>query len=862
VRLPLRGMSLLVFGILLGASLGVAQLTREVVSDQERLLLRQRTAEASTLLTQLVSQVRMALMSSAAVVQATKGNPAAAFSRLPAPAGATAGLALVKPARDRFDVVAARGQDLAAGKELAGPAVELLRRAVTTDGLVVTPVFRSGDQRRLGFAMRTSAAPGSHLVYEEYIVRPPGQRREVTASEPFSELQGVLYAGERPDTDQIILVTGKLPLSGPTVEHVVQAGADRWLLVASSNRPLVGSLAHNGPRVLLAGGLLTAMLVAALVEALRRRREYALALVDERTQSLAEDRERLAEVQRIARLGGWEWDVSSDVVTWSEELCRIFGVDPARFETTYEGFLELVHPEDREVVRAAVAASVHTHRPFAFDHRIVRSDGQIRWMEAEGRVELNEAGRVAGMRGTSQDITDRRRIEDQLGDLLDEVSHRAVHDALTGLPNRVLLADRLGQALARSKRTGAGVAALFVDVDRFKLINDSQGHAAGDQLLLTVADRLRRAVRAHDTVARFGGDEFVVVCEDKMAVKQASLVAERIAEVLHDPVVIDGQEIFLTASIGIAVSDGSGSADSLLRDADAAMYRAKEKGRDRCEFFDATMRTEAVARLETQSALHRAFERDELRVFYQPLVEIRSGELVGVEALLRWAHPQRGLISPTSFIPLAEETGLIVPIGRFVLEEAVAQLARWQEMAPGRQLTVNVNLSARQLRHPELVETVATIIAAHGIDPAALCLELTESTFMEDLAVHRETIAGLRALGVRLAIDDFGTGFSSLTYLKRFPVDMLKIDQAFVRGLGIDAADMSIVESVVDLAHALGLVVVAEGVETGEQAAHLSMLHCDLAQGFHFARPQPPEELDPLFRPSPAALETTSTSRT
>jgi diguanylate cyclase (GGDEF)-like protein len=401
-----------------------------------------------------------------------------------------------------------------------------------------------------------------------------------------------------------------------------------------------------------------------------------------------------------------------------------------------------------------------------------------------------------------------------------------------------------------------------VDVDRFKLINDSQGHAAGDQLLLTVADRLRRTVRAHDTVARFGGDEFVVVCEDKMAVKQASLVAERIAEVLRDPVVIDGQEIFLTVSIGIAVSDGSGSADSLLRDADAAMYRAKEKGRDRCEFFDATMRTEAVARLETQSALHRAFERDELRVFYQPLVEIQSGALIGVEALLRWAHPQRGLISPTSFIPLAEETGLIVPIGRFALEEAVAQLARWQEMAPRRPLTVNVNLSGRQLRHPELVETVATIIAAQGIDPAALCLELTESTFMEDLAVHRETIAGLRALGVRLAIDDFGTGYSSLTYLKRFPVDMLKIDQAFVRGLGIDAADMSIVKSVVDLAHALGLVVVAEGVETGEQAAHLSMLHCDLAQGFHFARPQPPEELDPLFRPAPAGLETAIISRT
>jgi diguanylate cyclase (GGDEF)-like protein len=487
------------------------------------------------------------------------------------------------------------------------------------------------------------------------------------------------------------------------------------------------------PWLLLVCGLLGALLLSVLVEVLLRRREYAIALVDERTealqertQALAEDRERLAEAERIA-------------------------------------------------------------------------------------------------------------------------AHKALHDALTGLPNRALLADRLEQVLARSARSGSGVAVLFVDLDRFKLINDSRGHAAGDELLVTVGDRLRRAVRASDTVARFGGDEFVVVCEDQVAALQASLVAERITEVLREPVLVDGQEIFLSASVGIALSDGTTSPDGLLRDADAAMYRAKEQGRARSEFFDATMRTAAVVRLETQSALHRAVEREELRLHYQPVVHLASGSLAGVEALLRWEHPQHGLIAPASFIPLAEETGLIVPIGRWTIERAVAQLAHWQRTQPGRPLTVNVNLSARQLRQPDLADSVAEIIGAHGIDPAALCLELTESTLMEDVDGHRATLSALQALGVRLAIDDFGTGYSSLTYLRRLPVDVLKIDQVFVQGLGRHRSDTAIVESVIGLAHALGLVVVAEGVETGEQVAHLQALGCDLAQGYHFARAQAAEDIESLL---------------
>jgi diguanylate cyclase (GGDEF)-like protein len=501
----------------------------------------------------------------------------------------------------------------------------------------------------------------------------------------------------------VVLATRALPIPGHTVDHVVEVGADRWLLVVAANGPLIGTMAAREPWLFLFRGLVVTVLVTALVEVLQRRRRYASAL---------------------------------------------------------------------------------------------------------------------------------------------ELAHQALHDALTGLPNRFQAADRLRQALARSSETGSEVAVLFIDLDRFKLINDGRGHAAGDELLVAVAHRLRRVVRSGDIVARFGGDEFVVVCEDRAVALEASLVAGRIIDALREPVVVDGQEIFLSASIGIAVADGTGSPQSLLRDADAAMYRAKEKGRARCEFFDATMRTEALDHLETQSALHRALERDELRVFYQPVVDLSSGAVTGVEALVRWAHPHQGLVSPGSFIPVAEETGLIVPIGAWVLDQATAQAARWRERSWGRSLTVNVNLSARQLRQPDLVPALMASLLASGMDPTLLCLELTETTFMEDARSHREVLADIQGLGVELAIDDFGTGYSSLTYLKRLPVSVLKIDQAFVRGLGRDASDTAIVKSVIDLAHALGLVVVAEGVEDADQVAHLRKLGCDQAQGYFFARPQSAEDLE------------------
>ncbi|HEU5448318.1 MAG TPA: EAL domain-containing protein, partial [Acidimicrobiia bacterium] len=575
---------------------------------------------------------------------------------------------------------------------------------------------------------------------------------------------------------------------------------------------------------------------AARLEAANRDLEER---VRSRTAALDADRERLAEAQRIAGIGSWDLDLGSETVIWSDEMYRIFGVDP-QFEPTFAGFMALVHPDDRATVTASLEGAIACQEPFLFDYR-VPVDGRVRWVRARGQLIVDEVGEVAGMRGTCQDITERIEAQEAL-------SHNALHDPLTGLPNRSLLLDRIEVALARSARIGKNVAVLFLDLDRFKLINDSRGHAVGDEVLREVAERLRAAVRPSDTVGRLGGDEFVVVCEDAVAVWEATVLGERLIRTLEEAFQVEGGEVFVTVSIGIAIAEESASADDLLRDADVAMYQAKQRGRARCEFFDEAMRTEAARRLETATALHRALERDEFETFYQPMIDLHSGAIVGVEALVRWNHPERGLISPAMFIPLAEEQGLIVPIGAAVLDEACRQWARWHSEFPGRDpLVLNVNISARQLHSPDFVESIRAVLLAYDVEPGALCLELTESVLIEDVEAQRHTLAALRELGVALAIDDFGTGYSSLTYLKRFPVNGIKIDQTFVAGIGRDSFDTAIIESVIELAHAVGLHVTAEGVETLDQLLRLRALGCDFAQGYYFARPQPAAELDALL---------------
>ena len=458
---------------------------------------------------------------------------------------------------------------------------------------------------------------------------------------------------------------------------------------------------------------------------------------------------------------------------------------------------------------------------------------------------LHQPG-VRGIVLNARDISRHKSLETQL-------VQRALHDQLTGLPNRTLFMDRLEQAIERSARRGKFAAVLFLDLDRFKLVNDNLGHDNGDQLLVKVAERLRGCLRRVDTIARIGGDEFTVLLEDVGVSADAALVAERIIEAFRGSFRIENQEIFVGASIGIALGgrDQGTTAQGLLRNADIAMYRAKANGRACFEVFKASMRETVKGRLKMETELRRALDRGELRLHYQPQVDLRSARIVGLEALVRWEHPERGLVPPGSFIPMAEETGLILPIGRWVLETACRQASIWRaDTEIGLDLVMAVNLSPRQFRHPRLVQDVGQVLAESGLDASGLEVEITEGTAMGDADATVKTLEHLKAIGIRLAIDDFGTGYSSLGYLKRFPIDVLKVDRSFVAGLPANRGDAAIVRAVVGLTRALGLKAVAEGVETTEQLAELRGLGCDQGQGYLFGRPTATEVADVMLRRS------------
>ncbi len=436
----------------------------------------------------------------------------------------------------------------------------------------------------------------------------------------------------------------------------------------------------------------------------------------------------------------------------------------------------------------------------------------------------------------------------------DEIHYQALHDPLTGLPNRLLFKDRLRHALARSGRDGAPVAVLFLDLDNFKVINDSLGHEAGDAVLVQLAPRLAESVRSGDTVARFGGDEFVLLCEDLSGEEEALEIAQRVQSCFERPFAIGGSEHLAAASIGLALgAAGADTPDELIADADAAMYHAKRHGRARCERFEPTMRRNAQERLRTEAELRHALENDELRLYYQPVVNLAGGRIVAVEALVRWQHPERGLVAPVEFIPIAEESGLIVPLGDWVLREALRMAAYWRRLrpAPAPPVVVSVNVSARQMAEPGLVPRVAQVLSEAGVDPSQLALEITESMLIEDPLASADVLSALRALGVRMVLDDFGTGYSSFNYIKHFPVDFLKLDRSFVVELTAGSTDVAIVNAVVEMARALDTRVVAEGVETDAQLDEVIRLGCDLAQGFYFARPVPPERVDDLLMVDP-----------
>jgi diguanylate cyclase (GGDEF)-like protein/PAS domain S-box-containing protein len=557
--------------------------------------------------------------------------------------------------------------------------------------------------------------------------------------------------------------------------------------------------------------------------------------------ALAEREAQLVEAQRLARLGSWEWDVAHDEVLWSEQMFRLTGLSRASVPSdsrALEAYVGLVPPAEQDAVRTLFDGRSIGRAAEDVVHRLVRPDGSLRWLQCRASVHALPAEHVGTVPvrivGTVQDITDQKVAEDAL-------AHQALHDALTGLPNRALLLDRLERALVDTRR--AGVAVVFMDLDRFKWVNDSMSHSAGDQLLVAVATRLASVLRPTDTLARFGGDEFVLVCEGITAEPQLLEVVDRLSQELERPFVIDGRELVMTTSMGLALAPAAAEAEaeSLIRDADTAMYRAKENGRARCEIFDEGMRARASQRLEVQNDLRVALQEGQLRPWYQPVVDLRSGRVVGCEALARWEHPTRGLLMPDAFIAHAEETGAIVALGAALLLEACEQVAAWNRLRPAADaLRVSVNVSARQLGSPHLLGTVRDALARSGLPAERLCLEVTESVVMQDIEVSGAVLGQLRDLGVRTAVDDFGTGYSSLAYLLSLPVDELKVDRSFVRVLDLDDGPaVAIVRAIAALADALGLGVVAEGVETLEQLAHLETLGVQHGQGFLWGKAVP-----------------------
>ncbi|MEX0984644.1 MAG: EAL domain-containing protein, partial [Actinomycetota bacterium] len=525
-------------------------------------------------------------------------------------------------------------------------------------------------------------------------------------------------------------------------------------------------------------------------------------------------------------------DPDTTITYASPSAERVLGIPAESLEGTR--FSDLIPAEDRGRVLTFLTtmAEGEGHTGLT-EFRVAHRDGGLRTVETL-RTNLLHDPNVKGIVLNARDISERKEFEEQL-------SHQAFHDQITGLANRALFRDRVSHALERRARDDKPVSVLFMDLDDFKTINDSLGHAAGDQLLRELSERLLGNLRTADTAARLGGDEFAVLLEDDEGMTAAD-VAQRVLEMLEEPFTLDGTEVFARASIGISVAEPgdvvADGAEELLRNADVAMYMAKENGKSRYQLFEPAMHDTALKRLELKASLQRALEHGEFRLFYQPVIELETGRISGVEALIRWFHPERGIVPPLDFIPLAEETGLIVPIGRWVLLEACRYAAELQARYPtDPPLHMAVNLSARQVARPEIVDDVRQILADTGIDPSTLTLEITESVMMQDMEMAIARLTELKTLGVLLAIDDFGTGYSSLNYVRRFPVDILKVDKSFIDGVTDGGESSALTAAVIELAAILNLKPVAEGIERPDQLDKLLALKCDLGQGYLFAKP-------------------------
>ncbi len=569
--------------------------------------------------------------------------------------------------------------------------------------------------------------------------------------------------------------------------------------------------------------------------------------IDERRRTEADLRlseERYALAAYSANDGLWDWDLRGDHFYYSPRWCSLLGYEQEELTNGPNAWLDRVHPDDRPELDALIQAHLgDVSVPLESEHRVLHRDGTYRWMLVRATAVLDEAGQPSRMVGSHADVTARKGAELQL-------LHEALHDTLTGLPNRALFIDGLDMALRRSHQpNGPRFAVLFIDLDRFKVVNDSLGHVIGDDLLVEVGRRLKSVVRPGDIVARFGGDEFTILVDNLVSDSDAVMIADRVLAALTEPIHLNGYDVRASASIGIALdSPGYVTPAEILRDSDTAMYQAKSDGRSLYRMFEASMHDSALATLVLETDLRIAVERQELSLLYQPIVRLDDGEIVGFEALARWHHPTRGLISPSTFIAIAEESGDIVPLGRWVLSEACRQVSVWQKELPvpeGPYIAVNV--SPRELWQDDFFEHVEGILRETGLAAGHLHLEITESSVVRNREQMIAAMQRLATLGVGISIDDFGTGYSSFSYIKDLPVDTLKIDRTFVAGLGSGGKDAQLVRTILELGHHLQLTVVAEGIESTDQERALIDLHCRYGQGYYYFTPMAPTEIDDVL---------------
>jgi diguanylate cyclase (GGDEF)-like protein/PAS domain S-box-containing protein len=693
--------------------------------------------------------------------------------------------------------------------------------------------------------MKPAAKPGQNLLFDRAVEGFEGSGETVTSFgvgmlATFKRIRstGWILGGNYPLEEAYApIYTARRYVLGGMAGGTLLMLAAVWLLMRRLTAPL-STMAAQVQEIGRNPAARQRLEVASSDEIGTLAREFNQMLdeIERQQRDLARSEERFALAVKGSNDGLWDWDVASDAVYFSPRFRELLGQRGEQLPSAMSAFLGIIQPDDRARVQGVLQEHLRNGQPFDMEFRVLAAAGEERWFRARGQAVRDGSGRALRMAGALTDIQRQKAAEQQLW-------YMANYDPLTELPNRAFVREHLGHALAHAQRTGERVAVMFLDLDKFKEVNDTLGHTAGDELLCETSRRIATAVRREDWIARLGGDEFVVVVEGLTDAERATPVAQKILESVKRPFHIEGHEIVSPASIGITIfPDDGDKVDQLLRNADTAMYHAKARGGSDFQFFTPEMNAKAVRRFNLQAALRRAIEHEEFMIYYQPQMNARDGRLVGMEALLRWLDPRLGMISPGEFIPLAEDSGLIVPIGEWVLRTVCRQQRAWLD-AGLSVVPVSVNFSARQFQRADLAEQIDRILDQCALEPGLLGVEITETVLMQNVEQAARVLHALGQRGLQVSLDDFGTGYSSLAYLKRFPLHTLKIDPSFVRGILHGADDRAICSAIVAMAHNLGLRVIAEGVETRPQQEALRALGCDVIQGFLLAVPAPAESV-------------------